>query len=76
MIKFLGLPDVYKRQLSYSLRLPVGGSVSVMRTTAVRDRERAMLWSKAVSYTHLDVYKRQVVVQLTCNEQVVGPNPT
>ena len=33
--------------LSYCLRLPVGGSVSVMRTTAVRDRERAMLWSKA-----------------------------
>ena len=29
------------------LRLPVGGSVSVMRTTAVRDRERAMLGSKA-----------------------------
>ena len=33
--------------LSYCLRLPVGGSVSVMRTTAVRDRERVMLWSKA-----------------------------
>ena len=33
--------------LSYCLRLPVGGSVSVMRTTAVRDKERVMLWSKA-----------------------------
>lgn len=39
---FLATPS-----LSYCLRLPVGGSVNVMRTTAVRERERAMLWSKA-----------------------------
>lgn len=32
--------------LSYCLRLPTGGSVSVMRTTAVRSRLRAMAVSK------------------------------
>ena len=53
--KMLPLSEIYSilpyfistPSLSYCLRLPVGGSVSVMRTTAVRDRERAMLWSKA-----------------------------
>ena len=53
--KILPLSEIYSilsyfistPSLSYCLRLPVGGSVSVMRTTAVRDRERAILWSKA-----------------------------
>ena len=33
--------------MSYCLRLPTGGSVSVTRTTAVRESERATLPSKA-----------------------------
>ena len=31
----------------FIILLALAGSVSVMRTTAVRDKERAMLWSKA-----------------------------
>ena len=53
--KMLPLSEIYSilpyfistPSLSYCLRLPVGGSVSVMLTTAVRERERAMLSSKA-----------------------------
>ena len=58
--------DVYKRQPYYTLEIEPDGTVRQKRTLFDRqheDIEQAteflQKWQKAVSYTHLDVYKRQ-----------------
>ena len=68
----MGPPDVYKRQglHRYDERLVAvdlagdDGLLLIAAGHAARNRDRPLAGAHAVSYTHLDVYKRQTVYML------------
>ena len=70
--------DVYKRQLQYTLFYKMTSNIKVIYITKYKQKEilkrpdnfayyiKSMMntnFIDAVSYTHLDVYKRQVLLQ-------------
>ena len=64
-----GEPDVYKRQLSESVQ-----DSKVIISTCRYRKCREALYFKAVSYTHLDVYKRQIYKRCKRNKKIYHNN--
>ena len=65
--------DVYKRQLMLRHGLSCTESARNSGSTAFGDREKGVkdtLACNTVSYTHLDVYKRQAPIVIACSEEL------
>ena len=69
----ISLPESLKEFIDHQLATKRYGNVSEYFRSLLRDAQKEEAEDRPVSYTHLDVYKRQAVDRLGANPRHPGP---